>query len=204
MVGSRPAVWRLCVAALGVACSGGGGDSAAVDALPAAVTQGPVESAALGSFSAARPVADSAAGGDVRWYLSRRPRALDDLDNVVAYRTADAVTGSDAIVLHARCYGDRTEVELDLGVSLGDDVVTDGDVRSKRVLVRFVPAAVRAVVYDVGLEGRSVIVGRPARIPPRSRRCRFARCPDRLCRGDYRLRRVRDHRAGVSEALGGV
>ena len=161
MVVSRPAVWRSCAAAaLAVAC-GGGADSVAVDPLPAAVTQGGLESASPGSALAPRPVGVSASGGDVRWHLSRRTRALDDLDNVVAYRAADAVTGSDAVVLHARCYGDRTEVELDLGVSLGDDIVTDGDVRTKRVLVRFVPAAVRALVYDVGLEGRSVVVGRP-------------------------------------------
>lgn len=161
MVVSRPAVWRSCAAAaLAVAC-GGGADSVAVDPLPAAVTQGGLESASPGSALAPRPVGVSASRGDVRWYLSRRTRALDDLDNVVAYRAADAVTGSDAVVLHARCHGDRTEVELDLGVSLGDDIVTDGDARSKRVLVRFVPAAVRALVYDVGLEGRSVVVGRP-------------------------------------------
>ncbi|MYK89307.1 MAG: hypothetical protein F4018_13760, partial [Acidobacteria bacterium] len=82
------------------------------------------------------PLAASGAR-DIRWYLSRGRRALDDLENVVAYRSADDVSGSVDVVLYARCLGDRTEVELDMGVELGDDVVTDGDLHTKRVLVRF-------------------------------------------------------------------
>ena len=98
---------------------------------------------------------------DIRWYLSRGRRALDDLDNVVVYRSADDVSGSADVVLYARCLGDRTEVELDMGVELGDDVITDGDVRTKRVLVRFVPRDLRPVVFEVGSGGRSLVVDPP-------------------------------------------
>ena len=98
---------------------------------------------------------------DIRWYTSRGRRALDDLENVVVYRSADDVSGSPDVVLYARCLGDRTEVELDMGVELGDDVVTDGDLRTKRVLVRFVPGDVRPVVFEVGSAGRSLVVDSP-------------------------------------------
>ena len=98
---------------------------------------------------------------DVRWHVSRGRRAVDDLENVVVYRSADDVSGSADVVLYARCLGDRTEVEMDMGVELGDDVVTDGDVRTKRVLIRFVPQDVRPVVFEVGSAGRSLVVDRP-------------------------------------------
>lgn len=98
---------------------------------------------------------------DLRWYVSRGQRALDGLENVVVYRSADDVSGSTDVVLYARCLGDRTELELDLGVELGDDVVTDGDRRTKRVLVRFVPRDVFPVVFDVGPRGRSLVVDSP-------------------------------------------
>lgn len=98
---------------------------------------------------------------DVRWYVSRGRRAVDDLENVVVYRSADDVSGSADVVLYARCLGDRTEVEIDMGVELGDDVITDGDVRTKRVLVRFVPRDVRPVVFEVGSTGRSLVVDPP-------------------------------------------
>ena len=98
---------------------------------------------------------------DIRWYVSRGRRALDDLENVVVYRSADDVSGSADVVLYARCLGDRTEVELDMGVELGDDVITDGDVRTKRVLVRFVPRDLRPVVFQVGSAGRSLVVDPP-------------------------------------------
>ena len=98
---------------------------------------------------------------DIRWYVSRGRRALDDLENVVVYRSADDVSGSADVVLYARCLGDRTEVELEMGVDLGDDVITDGDVRTKRVLLRFVPENVRPVVFEVGSAGRSLVVDPP-------------------------------------------
>lgn len=108
--------------------------------------------------------AESAApsgGRDIRWYVSRGRRALDGLENVVVYRSADDVSGSPDVVLYARCLGDRTEVELDMGVDLGDDVATDGDLRTKRVLVRFVPRDLRPVVFEVGPAGRSLVVDPP-------------------------------------------
>jgi len=126
-------------------------------------TEGPPEAPVPdpGVEAEAAPFAVTAAGRDVRWYTSRGRRALDGLENVVVYRSADDVSGSPDVVLHARCMGDRSEVELDMGVELGDDVVTDGDLRTKRVLIRFVPQDVRPVVFDVGSTGRSVVVDRP-------------------------------------------
>ena len=112
------------------------------------------------SVSAAGALA-SVRARDIRWYVSRGRRALDDLENVVAYRSADDVSGSPDVVLYARCLGDRTEVELDMGVDLGDDVVSDGDLRTKRVLVRFVPRNPRPVVFEVGSVGRSLVVDPP-------------------------------------------
>ena len=111
------------------------------------------------------PLADGAGvlprGRDLRWYVSRGRRALDDLENVVVYRSADDVSGSPDVVLYARCLGDRTEVEIDMGVALGDDVVGDGDLRTKRVLVRFPPADLRPMVFEVGSRGRSLVVDPP-------------------------------------------
>lgn len=109
---------------------------------------------------ATEPVA-SLGARDIRWYVSRGRRALDDLESVVVYRSADDVSGSPDVVLYARCLGDRTEVELDMGVELGDDVVSDGDLRTKRVLLRFVPRDLRPVVFTVGSAGRSLVVDLP-------------------------------------------
>ena len=118
---------------------------------------------------------------DIRWYVSRSRRALDDLENVVAYRSADDVSGSPDVVLYARCLGDRTEVELDMGVDLGDDVVTDGDLRTKRVLVRFVPRNRLPVVFrGRARSGRSSGPRPAARVPARSGRGRLGRRADRF------------------------
>ena len=141
------------VLTLSAAC--GDGASAPDIAVPDAAVDAPE-----GVPSAAQAVAVSG-GRDIRWYVSRGRRALDDLENVVVYRSADDVSGSPDVVLYARCLGDRTEVELDMGVDLGDDVVTDGDLRTKRVLVRFVPRAMRPVVFEVGAAGRSLVVDPP-------------------------------------------
>ena len=121
----------------------------------------PVPDSDPDAVAAGAEPAASSGGRDIRWYVSRGRRALDDLENVVVYRSADDVTGSPDVVLYARCLGDRTEVELDLGVDLGDDVVTDGDLRTKRVLLRFVPRDLRPVVFEVGSAGRSLVVDPP-------------------------------------------
>ena len=145
-----PAVWRLLlVAVLAASCSG----SEAPPQIPVPDPGEPV-----GEDGSVQPVLPAR---DVRWYVSRGRRALDDLENVVVYRSADDVSGSADVVLYARCLGDRTEVELYMGVELGDDVYTDGDLRTKRVLMRFVPGDVRPVVLEVGSDGRSVVVDRP-------------------------------------------
>ena len=143
----------LALSTLPAAC--GDGASAPDLAVPAAAVDAPE-----GVPSAAQPV-DVSGGRDIRWYVSRGRRALDDLENVVVYRSADDVSGSPDVVLYARCLGDRTEVELDMGVDLGDDVVTDGDLRTKRVLLRFVPRDLRPVVFEVGSAGRSLVVDPP-------------------------------------------
>ena len=154
-------VWRLsAVAAFAAACGGGGEPPAGLTVPdPEVVAVEPVGDAGPGAAPASAGV--SAAGLDVQWYVSRGRRALDGLENVVVYRAADAASGAPDVVLYARCLGDRTEVELDMGVFLGDDVISDGDVRTKRVLVRFVPADLRPLVYAVGSSGRSLIVDRP-------------------------------------------
>lgn len=153
--------WRLsAVAAFAAACGGGGDEPAGLTVPdPEVVAAGPVSDAGSGVAPASAGVLS--AGRDVQWYVSRGRRALDGLENVVVYRAADAVSGAADVVFYARCLGDRTEVEIDMGVFLGDDVISDGDVRTKRVLVRFVPADLRPLVYEVGLSGRSLIVDRP-------------------------------------------
>ena len=143
----------LAASALTVACGGG-------EAVPEIPVPGPDPDPEERGAPATEPVSGSGAR-DIRWYVSRGRRALDDLENVVVYRSADDVSGSPDVVLYARCLGDRTEVELDMGVELGDDVITDGDVRTKRVLVRFVPEVVRAVVFEVGSAGRSLVLDPP-------------------------------------------
>ena len=157
------AVCGLLVAALSMAACGGG-ETAPEIPVPGsdadAKEAGAITTAPISGAPATAPVPGSGAR-DVRWYVSRGRRALDDLENVVVYRSADDVSGSVDVVLYARCLGDRTEVELDMGVDLGDDVVTDGDVRTKRVLVRFVPRDVRPVVFEVGSAGRSLVVDPP-------------------------------------------
>ena len=129
-----------------------------------AIPEIPVTDSDAGAPDAGAPATEPVASPgarDIRWYVSRGRRALDELENVVVYRSADDVSGSPDVVLYARCLGDRTEVELDMGVDLGDDVVTDGDLRTKRVLVRFVPEVVRAVVFEVGSTGRSLVLDPP-------------------------------------------
>ena len=143
----------LAASALTVACGGG----EAVPEIPVPDSDSQAQDA---SASGTEPLA-SVRDRDIRWYVSRGRRALDDLENVVVYRSADDVSGSPDVVLYARCLGDRTEVELDMGVDLGDDVVTDGDLRTKRVLVRFVPRNPRPVVFEVGSVGRSLVVEPP-------------------------------------------
>ena len=154
-------VWRLSAVAAFAAACGGGGDAPAGLTVPdpEVVAVEPVGDAGPGAAPASAGV--SAGGSDAQWYVSRGRRALDGLENVVVYRAADAVSGAPDVVFYARCLGDRTEVELDMGVFLGDDVISDGDVRTKRVLVRFVPADLRPLVYEVGPSGRSLIVDRP-------------------------------------------
>jgi hypothetical protein len=148
------AVCGLLVAAVSMTACGGG----------EAVPEVPVPDSASEAEQAGAVATESVSGPgarDLRWYVSRGRRALDGLENVVVYRSADDVSGSADVVLHARCLGDRTEVEMDMGVQLGDDVVTDGDVRTKRVLVRFAPRDVRPVVFEVGSAGRSLVVDPP-------------------------------------------
>ena len=149
------AAWGLLVALPLLAACGGGEE---------VVSEIPVPDShpdAVDAGALAAELAAPSGGRDIRWYVSRGLRALDDLENVVVYRSADDVTGSPDVVLYARCLGDRTEVELDLGVDLGDDVITDGDLRTKRVLVRFVPRDLRPVVFEVGPAGRSLVVDPP-------------------------------------------
>ena len=149
------AAWGLLVALpLLAACCGG---EEVVSEIP--VPDSHPDAVDAGALAA--ELAAPSGGRDIRWYVSRGRRALDDLENVVVYRSADDVTGSPDVVLYARCLGDRTEVELDLGVDLGDDVITDGDLRTKRVLVRFVPRDLRPVVFEVGPAGRSLVVDPP-------------------------------------------
>ncbi|MCY4638058.1 MAG: hypothetical protein OXG04_26795 [Acidobacteria bacterium] len=159
------AAWRLsAVAAFAAACGGGGDQPGALTVPdPEVVAVGPVGDAGPGSAPASGAVLP--AGRDVQWYVSRGRRALDGLENIVVYRAADAVSGAPDVVLYARCLGDRTEVEIDMGVFLGDDVISDGDVRTKRVLVRFVPADLRPLVDEVGPSGRSLIVDLPLAFP---------------------------------------
>ena len=142
--------------AVGVLMAACGGDEA--------IPEIPVPDSETGAEAAGESTTESVSGSgarDIRWYVSRGRRALDDLENVVVYRSADDVSGSADVVLYARCLGDRTEVELDMGVELGDDVITDGDVRTKRVLIRFVPRDLRPVVFEVGSAGRSLVVDPP-------------------------------------------
>ena len=149
------AAWSLLVALPLLAACGGGEE---------VVSEIPVPDShpdAVDAGALAAKLAAPSGGRDIRWYVSRGRRALDDLENVVVYRSADDVTGSPDVVLYARCLGDRTEVELDFGVDLGDDVITDGDLRTKRVLVRFVPRDLRPVVFEVGPAGRSLVVDPP-------------------------------------------
>ena len=143
----------LVALSLSAAC---GGSEEVAPEIPVPDPAGVVDAGAIASESAA-----PSRGRDIRWYVSRGRRALDDMENVVVYRSADDVTGSPDVVLYARCLGDRTEVELDMGVDLGDDVITDGDLRTKRVLVRFVPRDLRPVVFEVGSAGRSLVVNPP-------------------------------------------
>ena len=148
-----PVCQLLALVVLMAAC---GGDEA--------IPEIPVSDSETGAEAAAEPTTEPVLGAgdrDIRWYVSRGRRALDGLQNVVVYRSADDVSGSPDVVLYARCLGDRTEVELDMGVDLGDDVITDGDVRTKRVLVRFVPEDVRPVVFEVGSTGRSLVLDPP-------------------------------------------
>ena len=152
----REPVWRLLLAAtLAASCGGGTGAPPEIS-----VPDPDAAPEADGAHLSGVPVS-GAAGRDVRWYVSRGRRVLDGLENIVVYRSADDVSGSADVVLYARCLGDRSEVELDMGVALGDDVVTDGDLRTKRVLVRFVPRDMRSLVFEVGAAGRSVVVDRP-------------------------------------------
>lgn len=146
-------VGLFAASALTAAC--GGGD--AVPEIPVPDSDGH----AAGQGVPVTEPAEVSRARDIRWYVSRGRRVLDDLENVVVYRSADDVSGSSDVVLYARCVGDRTEVELDMGVELGDDVVTDGEVRTKRVLVRFVPRDLRPVVFEVGPAGRSLVVDPP-------------------------------------------
>ena len=148
-----PVCRLLAVVVLMAAC---GGDEA--------IPEIAVPDSETGAEAAGEPTTEPVLGAgdrDIRWYVSRGRRALDGLQNVVVYRSADDVSGSPDVVLYARCLGDRTEVELDMGVDLGDDVITDGDVRTKRVLVRFVPENVRPVVFEVGSAGRSLVLDPP-------------------------------------------
>ena len=144
-------------------CAGCGGEEVVLP--EGTIEAGLPASEAVGGAVDGVPAGDGAparrTARDVRWYVSRGERVLDGLENVIVYRSADDVSGSPDVVLYVRCLGDRTEVELDMGVALGDDDITDGEGRTKRVLVRFVPAEMTPLVYDVGPEGRSLVVERP-------------------------------------------
>ena len=96
------------------------------------------------------------------WVLSTTGRPLDGLRDTVAYRYPDEVTGVsvDDVVLYARCLGDRTQVELDWGVLLGDDVYED-EIGTKRVLVRFSPEPSGPAVWDVSNTGAALVVPAP-------------------------------------------
>ena len=156
-------LFSLSVAVLAVAC---GGD----------VPPPPIEDpSALAAAAAADPAADGVsdgsaddASGDVRvsWIVSRTQRQIDGLSQVVAYRSADEVSGigDDADVLFsARCVGDRTEVEFAYPVALGDDVYNDGEGRTKRVLLRLIPSPPATTVWPVAPNGTSLLVAQPVR-----------------------------------------
>ena len=125
---------------------------------------GPPQDALLVSPMPGNPVADAAESGSNPWIMSSRLRALDGLSNVLVLRYPDEVTGAppEDAVLMARCLGDRTEVEIEWGVLLGDDVYQD-ETGTKRSLVRFSPNSPTAVVWDVGNNGTSLVVDEPAR-----------------------------------------
>ncbi len=110
-------------------------------------------------------MAPEPAGRHADWSVSRTPRSLDGLEDVVVYRRSDSATGvpSGSVVLYARCFGDRTEVELLWGERLGDDVFdVDAPLEAtKRVLVRFLPDPLRTFLWSVGSSGGSLFVDRP-------------------------------------------
>ena len=134
-------------------------DASGALALPAALAESDPStvSASDGVVSSTRPATSVRSVND--WVVSTAPRALDGLDDVVAYRPADDVTGANLedVLLYVRCRGDRTEAELQWGVRLGDDVYEDDDV-TKRVLFRFVPDFQEAVVWPVSNTGGALVV----------------------------------------------
>lgn len=58
------------------------------------------------------------------WFVSITTDPDEGLSRVVVYRLADETTGvpDGRVLLYARCLGDHTEVEIEWGVPLGDDV----------------------------------------------------------------------------------
>ena len=148
----------LPAAALAAACGGAAPDPGSVPRISVPAPEPP----AAGGGAAA--LAAQPAGTD--WLVSRTARALDGRASVVVYRAAGETGGiaPDAdIVLYVRCIGDRTQVEFAYPVPLGDDVYDDGEQRTKRVVLRLLPAAPTAAVWPVGPDGRSLLVAQPVR-----------------------------------------
>ena len=156
MIVLRSSVCGLVLAFFAGACGGGSAPDAAD------------ESAVVGDGPAA--IAVAAAGDDLsvedQWMISRMVRDLDDLSDVVVYRSADEITGlrpGEDVVFFARCLGDRTQVEILFPVRLGDDLPSDGDRLSKRVLLRLLPANPTNDVWSVTPDGYSLLVEQPVR-----------------------------------------
>ena len=147
----------------GAGCGGGASEPPSTSSDSASVSSDVVEAPVPADPPAASPVSSAGAGGGVRWGLSRRPRPIDGLFDVVAFRPPTSVSGPlpPDVAVFARCIGDRTEVEMVWRVPLGDDVIGDGRRRSKRVLVRFPPQPVRPVLWTVSTDGAGLFVSRP-------------------------------------------
>ena len=134
-----------CGSAADVPDSGPGPE--APDAVPASADADPIVSAIVSD----------------PWIVPSQLRILDGLDDVVG-RYADDVTGAvlEQVIPFARCLGNRTEVQLEWGVALGNDVSTDEAV-TKRVLLRFVPHLPEVAVWSVSNTRVVLVVSDPVR-----------------------------------------